>query len=199
VVSALASCAETDKTAFVKNEFYDYHGCNYSLACGVVSQHCSDAERLIIAEGDSLLHRLSINKLIELGNGTSSLLRDSSYINYKRSVIAIGSGAGISRYEYDTAHSGLLPSLSDNEVIIGESMQLWSFSGDALKRLRKILMEYKCAADQSETAVKHSGVHSINQLDARIRPVFSDCPDDWINLNTKQDLLKAERAQWLIK
>jgi len=180
---------------FVNNEHYNHHGCNYSLSCAPLT----DTEKLIIAEGDSLLCRESIAKLISAETEAASLIRSASYIDYSRSVIAVGNNEKITRYAYDTAHSGLVPQLSDSEIIIGESMQLWSFSGDSLKRLKELLSEYNRSAQQSETAFTHSGVYSINQLSAEIEPVFSDYPENWINLNTKQDLIKAEKVKWLVR
>ena len=111
----------------------------------------------------------------------------------------MGEKGKILRYEYDATHRGSLPVCSDRESVIGESMQLWSFSGQPLKQLIKQLREYKGEADRSEIPFVHSGVYSINRLKIQIEPVVSEHPDDWINLNTQQDLRKAGNVKWLIK
>jgi CTP:molybdopterin cytidylyltransferase MocA len=187
------------KINFVYNEFYDYHGCEYSLSCGVKCISGLSYNRLIIAEGDSLLSFASINNLINSSSEAASLVRSASYIDYKRSVIAIGTENMINRYEYDTGHKGVPPILSDCEKIIGESMQLWMFSGAVLQELTELLINYNHMANQSETPMRDSGLYSINRLGMDISPVFSDKPDEWINLNTKKDVKKAKEVLWLIK
>jgi choline kinase len=199
VMSALSKSAQPERISFINNQFYDYHGCNYSLSCSTDSEYMMNAQRLIIAEGDSLLHESSIAKLVNSKASRASLLRDSSFIDYTRSVIAIGKRKKITRFEYDTNHTGLPPVLSDNENLIGESMQLWSFTSDASAGLKKLLQEYKNLAEKSKTPLTHSGVYSINKLGVSILPVFADKPDEWINLNTEQDLKKAKEVLWLIK
>lgn len=142
---------------------------------------------------------MSVKKIINSNADGVSLLRDVSYIDYSRSVLAIGFNGKITRFGYNMEHLSVPPALEEGERVIGESMQLWSFSGNQWKRLKELLMEYKVTADQSSAAFTHSGVHSINELSAEIEPVYSDHPDLWINLNTQQDLMKAREAKWLIK
>ena len=204
VKDALKTIKESDRITYAENPYFDYHGCNYSLACASNNEKIISSHRLIIAEGDSLLNPTSMQKIINSDYHTSSLIRDTSYIDYTRSVTAVGENKKIMRYEYDTAHTGLPPDLKQNESIIGESMQLWSFSGNTLQHLLKLLQIYKDTALKSNTACLHSGVYSINQLgaqdnDLNIEPIESDVPDDWINLNTVDDLEKAKTVQWLLK
>ena len=198
VISTLSKSEQSKRISFINNPYYDYHGCNYSLSCSISSELVANAKRLVIAEGDSLLHESSISKLVNSTASQASLLRDSSFIDYTRSVIAIGKNGKITRFEYDKNHTGLPPTLSDNETLIGESMQLWSFTNDASTRLIKLLQEYKNSAEKSKTPLTHNGVYSINKLGADITPVFSDHPNDWINLNTQKDVIKAEKAKWLL-
>jgi hypothetical protein len=199
VIDALSEFADSGRVVFTENPQYERHGCNFSLACGINSEYVSSAEKLIIAEGDSLLRYESIKKLADIDSEAASLVRNVSYVDYFKSVVAIGTGGEISNYFYDTLHSGLPPEMPDGEEIIGESMQLWSFSGGVLAKLKQLLREYGDSADMSQTAFTHSGVYSINQLNAPIQAVFSDYPNDWINLNTQNDLKKAEETKWLIK
>ena len=199
VKAAMSEYNEAGKVTFVYNEFYNYHGCEYSLSCGVKSIDGLDYNRLIIAEGDSLLSSTSIKNLVTSSGDAASLVRSAAYIDYKRSVIAIGKENMISRFEYDTGHKGAPPILSDSEEIIGESMQLWMFSGSVFQKLKELLISYNHMANQSETPMRDSGLYSINRLGVDISPVFSDKPDEWINLNTKHDVKKAKEVLWLIK
>lgn len=199
VLAALEGMAYRDKIIVVNNPSYAWHGCNYSLACAMESDCVIHAGKVVIAEGDSLLHRESIQKLVRTETEAASLIRDASYVDYSKSVMAVGSWGKISRFEYDTAHRGQAPALGEGEAVIGESMQLWSFAGAALKRLKSLLSEYREMADKSTTAFTHSGVYSINQLSIELEPVVSDHQAQWINLNTQSDLRKAGEIKWIIK
>lgn len=199
VLAALEGLAYRDKIKFVNNPDYARHGCNYSLACALGSDFIVNAGRVVIAEGDSLLHRESIKKLVFSKAEAASLIREPSYVDYSRSVMAVGTCGKISRFEYDPAHSGRPPALEEGETVIGESMQLWSFAGAALEQLKKLLSEYREMADKSTAAFTHSGVYSINQLSIELEPVASDYQDQWINLNTQSDLRKAGEIKWIIK
>ena len=183
---------------FVKNDKYGFHGCNYSVACGV-SVIGSESDRAIIAEGDSLIHPESIKQIVECNEESAVLLRSPEYINPKRSVIAIGTCGKITRYAYDQSHEGNLFALGEGEEIIGESMQLWSFSGGALKELHALLLGYKKTADSSKTPKTESGIFSINKLQFPAMPVMSNKPNDWININTQHDLEKAKVLEWMQK
>lgn len=199
VLAALNGLACRDKITVVNNPVYAWHGCNYSLSCAMESDCVINAGKVVIAEGDSLLHRESIKKLVDTKADAASLIRDPSYVDYSRSVMAVGRYGKISRFEYDTAHCGRAPVLEEGETVIGESMQLWSFAGAPLERLKKLLSEYRKMADKSTAAFTHSGVYSINQLSAELEPVASDYQDQWINLNTQSDLRKAGEIKWIIK
>ena len=183
---------------FVRNEKYDFHGCNYSVACGVLAVS-EESNRLIIAEGDSLLHSLSIQQVVGSFAESAALVRSPNYVDHRRSVIAIGIDGKITRYAYDQNHAGKLPELSANESIIGESMQLWSFSGTHLKELRALLLEYKKTADSSMSPRTESGVYSINMLKTHATPIMSTLPNEWININTQNDLEKAKVLKWTLK
>ena len=153
---------------------------------------------MVIAEGDSLLHRASVQQLFLHKAQAASLVREKAYVDDKRSVIAIGHKHKILRYEYDTLHNGEIH-IGQNEEILGESMQLWSFSGKPLEMLKEELGAYKDMADQAEEPMLHSGVYSINQIKTELEPVFSRRPEEWINLNTQQDLRKAGLTEWIRK
>lgn len=199
VKKALFGYDRLDRIRFAENIYYDKHGCNYSLACGMMDDQTENADRVIIAEGDSLLSRRSIEQIVRKEEEAVSLVRDKGYADPARSVIAVGRAGKIFRYEYDTSHSGVMPKLAEGESVIGDSMQLWLFAGEALGRLRELLREYREEADRSGKPMLHSGVYSINMLGEEIEPVFSDEPNGWINLNTQEDLRKAGNTSWLIR
>lgn len=199
VRNALTDCAGSDRVSFVENPYYDRHGCNYSLACAVADGNTGQADRIVIAEGDSLLSRRSIAQLANTDADAASLVRPEKYVDPSRSVIAVGREGKILRYKYDAQHRGVMPKLSEGESVIGDSMQLWLFSGAMLVRLRELLGEYRREADSGGEPMLHSGVYSINMLGEKIEPVFSDEPDGWINLNTQADLRKAGNTSWLIR
>jgi len=191
---------------FVVNEHYNFHGCNYSVACGLLSLF-NAVDRVIIAEGDSLLHPNLISQVVESSKSkiAVALVRNPSYINPLRSVIAIGGeNEKITRYAYDQSHTGELPTLTENESILGESMQLWAFSKNALKELSEIFYSYKLEADNSNTAMLESGVYSINNISVSIpiETIIANEPiasNGWLNLNTLDDLRKAEEIKWVLK
>lgn len=199
VKKALSGYSKADRIRFVENIYYDRYGCNYSLACAMADGHTEKADRVIIAEGDSLLSRNSVKQIVCREEEAASLVRDKSYVDPARSVIAAGRAGKISRYEYDTSHRGMMPKLAEGECVIGESMQLWLFAGKALGKLRALLREYREEAEQCGKRMLHSGVYSINMLGKKIEPVFSDEPEKWINLNTEDDLRKAGNTSWIIK
>jgi len=198
VWAALADDMQSERIHFVVNPNYNWHGCNYSLACGVTNTLLRH-KRIVIAEGDSLLGEYAIEQLLHMNVPAASLLRDRSYIDYSRSVIAVGDEQGISAYQYDSTHTGIQPSWLGEQEILGESMQLWSFSGQALEQLKNFLNVYKTEAESGKSPFSHSGVHTINALGIPIQPVFAKYPEEWINLNTQEDLRRAERAKWLTK
>lgn len=199
VRDALSYYNESDRLFFAENKSYLRHGCNYSLACGMMDESVSGVERILIAEGDSLLDRRSIEQMVHTNSEAAVLVRPKRYVDPARSVTTVGRDNIILQYVYDTSHRGVFPELKRGENVIGESMQLWLFSGKALRRLRRLLKEYRMEADVTNTPMLHSGVHSINMLEEKTKPVFSEEPERWINLNTPDDLRKAGNASWLIK
>jgi len=182
---------------YVFNEYYGYHGCNYSVACGVLYA----AERfnnVVITEGDSLLHPDSFRQVGCSDTNAALLIRAESFIDPGRSVVAIGIEGQINRHYYNQEHTEVLPALTSNEFILGESMQLWSYSDEPLQQLYLNLKAYKEMADKSKTPLLESGVFSINMVDSPIVPVISSNPTLWINLNTQDDLVKAREQEWLL-
>ena len=200
VKEALSDYRGDSRVVLAHNPWYDKHGCNYSLSCGMEAvDNVAEADRVVIAEGDSLLHRESFLQLCQQKAEAASLVREKSYVDEKRSVVAVGHDQKILRYEYDVSHKGEIHICKEKEEILGESMQLWSFSKGALAVLREELKSYKRMAEEGQEAMLHSGVYSINRIGAEIEPVYSRRPEDWINLNTQQDLRKAGLTEWIRK
>lgn len=203
VQQALGDYEKAGIVEFVENSRFDWHGCNYSLACGMAGRYASAAERVLVAEGDSLLNRDSVCQIVDTASPAASLVRPASYIDFRRSVVAVGNSVGnsekILRYEYDKTHTGHSIACGNEMHIIGDSMQVWSFSDGPLERLKGLLVEYRREADEGDRPMTHSGIYSINMLETGIEPVFSEHPDDWINLNTQEDLRKAGNAKWLVR
>lgn len=194
---AVADMPQSASLKFILNDKYNFHGCNYSTACGVLAVSKKTSKVLII-EGDSLHHPESIQKIADTKESAASLIRSGDFIDPYRSVIAIGNNNKISRYFYDREHVGTLPSLHENENIIGECMLLQSFSGSALEELRMLFQSYKNIADKSKEPMSESGSYSIDMIKASIIPIMSKHPKCWINLNTQDDLKKAkEGLSWL--
>lgn len=199
VKEALKDFVHCGVVELAENPFYNKYGCNYSLSCAIQAPCIKECEKLIITEGDSLLHSDSIFQIVREETDAASLVRSPEYVDPTRSVIAMGIEGKINRYEYDTTHSGRLTLAKNGEEIIGESMQMWKFAGDTLRQLKKELEEYALRAQKGEESMLHSGVYSINRLNLNIKPVFSEKPDEWINLNTQDDLRRAENAKWLTR
>ena len=198
IKNALEDLVFSSDIHFVKNDMYNFHGCNYSVACGMAAI-IKESKKVIIAEGDSLIHPTSIEQLVSCNEESAVLVRSPEYIDPKRSVVAIGTSHKVTRYAYDQNHIGNFPVLTERERIIGESMQLWSFSGEVLNELCDLLKEYKETAEKSKVPKSESGVYSINKLQTPAMPVMSNLPKEWININTKHDLEKAKVLKWIQK
>jgi GTP:adenosylcobinamide-phosphate guanylyltransferase len=199
VKKALLGNERRDCIEFINNPQFGFHGCNYSLSCAMQSMSVINASELIIAEGDSLLYDADVTKFVRQRHRASSLVRDISYIDYSRSVIAVGRNKNINRYVYSQTHTKDIPALYEGEQLIGESMQLWMFCGDTLDKLKRLLLRYKAYADSGGQARTDTGVSSINRLCCKITPINADYPQEWINLNTKVDSEKARNVKWLLK
>lgn len=199
VRKALAPLRGSADITYVNNSLFAVHGCNYSLACAAAAGAFNGVKRLLIAEGDSLLPPETIHLLARAQDENAVLLRPSSFIIPSRSVIAIGRKGKVRRFAYDPEHENAftVAALAPDEEVLGESMQLWTFSGGALADLTELLCRYAVAAERGGKPVLDSGVYSINKTGASLSPVFATAPEEWINLNTEQDRQKAEMCAWL--
>lgn len=181
----------------VHNNNYEVYGCNYSLSCAVTSKKVNDAERIIIVEGDSLHSKELLSKVVESPLEASVLLRDKTFVDEKRSVVALGTDHKVKKFVYDMSHAGKLNYNSEEDQVIGESMQVWSFRGDSLKRLLATLKEYYEWTPEADSEKMHSGVHSINKAQLTMEPIWAKYPEEWINMNTQEDYRKAGQTEWI--
>lgn len=183
---------------FAHNPLFDFHGCNYSLACAADDPRADGASRLLVAEGDSLLPVGSIRQMCDTGDRTSILLRAPSHILPQKSVVAIGEGGKVRRFAYDVYHKDALrgANLQMGEQVLGESMQLWSLAGAAKQKLLAHLRQYANRAARNSGPMTDSGVYSINASHLILQAVYAKIPEEWVNLNTRQDVQKLEESPW---
>ncbi len=182
---------------FIMNDKYDYHGCEYSIACAW--EAILPYETVYITEGDMLLDSEDVRVLVESGCESGVLIRDVSYIDPKKSVVACaGQDGKIRRFAYDDTHQSVLDCMPKGMKAAGDSLQMWKFGGSALNRLREAYAEYYFVARKAKQPMKENGLVYINQVCGQhpIEPVSakgSRC----INLNTAADIEMARGASWL--
>lgn len=182
---------------FVRNNLYNYHGCEYSLSCAAKEFHKYNS--VYVTEGDLLLGKEYVSDIVKDNHNSSILIRSKDYIDPTRSVVAVSNSAiFINKFVYDINHRNVYDLISKDETVIGESVQLWKFSRGSLKLLTSRLLEYHDMANESATQVTHSGLYSINKIikDDPMYPIKID-GKHWLNLNTVQDVIKAKSLKWL--
>lgn len=186
--------------AFVDNPLYATTGCNYSLACAIKGGLPDDIERVVVVEGDSLLPGESVEQIVRAESDSGVLIRDASFINPTRSVVALGRENKVLRFAYDPAHLDVFAADGprNGEIVLGESMQIWSFGGPALAVLKRIMLPYiENPATSLRPFLDHTLLSSIDDAGAAMRPVYALRPNEWINMNTRLDVEKAATAIWL--
>ncbi len=77
--AARPAVSEGINVTFVNNPKHDYHGCNYSLVCAMRFADLAENSRVIIAEGDSILHIYNIRAMLDATPSAASLVRRPSY------------------------------------------------------------------------------------------------------------------------
>lgn len=182
---------------FVHNKKYNYHGCEYSLACA--AREFRKYRSVYITEGDLLLDKKYVEQIVKDNHNSSVLIRPSSFIDETRSVLAVTTNdLFITRFVYDPNHNNVYEGVSERERVLGESVQLWKFARASVDTLSERLIEYKDMADASQCKVKHSGLYSINKeiKHNQMYPIKID-GIHWINLNTYNDVLEARKAPWI--
>ncbi len=186
------------RCTFVQNDKYDYHGCEYSIACA--AEKLMDYDTVFITEGDLLLHPQYIEKIVDRTAGSAVLLRGASQIVKSKSVVAVGDDLSyVNGFVYDPSHQDVMRLVPGGKKVIGESLQLWRFSGEDKKELAERLELYKRKADSSARACTGSGLVTINQViegKQVMVPVFVE-GSDWLNINTADDVEIAKQLPWL--
>lgn len=185
---------------FVANPLYATTGCNYSLSCAAGAGELGGVDRVIVVEGDSLLPAESLGQVVRAEDRTAVLVRPVSFVNPARSVVAMGRDGKVLRFAYDSQHRDVFAfdGPRAGEEVLGESMQIWSFAGAAVEVLEKTLLGYFVDPAASILPfIDQSLLQAIDQAGVPMRPVQADRPEDWINMNTRRDVEKAEKSPWL--
>jgi choline kinase len=158
---------------------------------------------LYIAEGDSIIDPICISKLVSNNDESSVILRPVNNIT-NRSVVAVSRKRMVDNkvtgFIYDQEHKDVLSKIPDGCKAIGESMQIWKFTGNLTKALLDYLRYYKCLSSYATHKMEESGVYSINKIisDNPMSPVMVK-GDNWINLNTPEDYNNLEGTEWIRK
>ncbi|HOD39588.1 MAG TPA: NTP transferase domain-containing protein [Candidatus Wallbacteria bacterium] len=186
------------KTAvkLVENDFYNYHGCEYSMALS--APHLKNADSAVIVEADLLMPAQYFARVIGSPHENCVLLRNCE-LNPARSVAACGRGGSVRHFAYDENHIDVFKYIEPGEDVIGESMQMWKFGGAALKHLIEMFEDYlyNIIGEKPDT---RNGLFSINRAAAKfpLSPVIIESAE-WINLNTLEDVAKGRNASWIKK
>ena len=138
--------------------------------------------------------------LVRKQSDGACLIRGMEYIDPERSVAACSANndGKIIRFVYDDGHHSLFDKVPEGFHPIGDSMQMWKFSGDGLKRLCNGYTDYYFTWKESKQPSHENGLKYINMVCSEfpMDPVVvkgSHC----INLNTEVDVELAKRVDWL--
>ncbi|GAA0082215.1 MULTISPECIES: phosphocholine cytidylyltransferase family protein [Clostridium] len=178
---------------YIYNKYYNHHGCEYSLALSAPA--LEDADKVLITEGDLLMPVEYYKTFTDDKSENAVAIRDIE-INPKRSVVAIGKNDLVEKFIYDREHIDVFRFIEDKNMVLGESMQLWKFEGACKKLLVNLL--HKFTDTISAEANIENGLYSINLAlkTYKLKPVLIT-GDNWINLNTVEDVMKGRRELWL--
>lgn len=182
------------KVTYVYNQYYNYHGCEYSLA--VSAKAIEEADKIVITEGDLLMPVEYYKEFIQNKYENAVAIRNAE-INPQRSVVAIGEKL-VEKFVYDKEHIDVFKFIDNKKMIIGESMQLWKFGGECKNELVKLLKKFQESI--SCTPNLENGLYSINLLlqKYQLNPILIQ-GNNWINLNTIEDVQKGRSEIWLKK
>lgn len=188
---------------FINNDYYKFHGCEASVALAL-SSHITDYDTVYLTEGDLLLHPEYIKSIIDSDKSqyqSSVLIRSSDNIAETRSVVAVDNqGTGlVSRFVYDPDHTSTSRLINKDESVIGESLQLWRFSGESLSALKLYTQEYMDDIITSLEPRLESGIYSINKVIKEIESMYPVKVEgtDWLNLNTIEDINIGRLLEWV--
>lgn len=201
VRAALEPLRDSIDICFVDNAHYASSGCNYSLALALAAGCGDDIDQVVVVEGDSLHCREAIIQMVHAPSA-AVLLRDSSYINRTRSFIAVGHDDSVLRFAYDARHKDVLSAVvcRAGETVLGESMDVWTFGGKGLSILKGWYLPYaKDVKSSRGPFFRDEFLTALDVAGVPMRPVFAKRPDEWINMNTSQDIEKAAGADWLVE
>lgn len=197
IINSLNYMAENIKIEYIYNQYYDFHGCEYSLSCCYNLINFYD--EVFVTEGDLLLDNKNIREIINTKYESGVLVRSKENIDRYRSVVAIGDCEEniIMEFVYDQEHRDVYVFIENKDKIIGESCQVWKLSGKSLQSLQKNLETYFNSCSNGKKRLE-SGLYSINKTvsDNPMKPVFM-VNNNWLNINTYEDVLKGRGLKWL--
>jgi len=181
------------KIDYVKNDLYSHHGCEYSLA--LAAEAIGTANTVLITEADLLMPVENYGALLSADSDNAILIRRYG-IDPKRSVVALGDNNMVSSFAYDEEHVDVFKFIPDRSMVIGESLQIWKFSGAGAKLLSKNYISFREGLGEEPDMC--CGLLSINRTVASypLLPVEAPFPE-WINLNTPDDIERGRSARWL--
>lgn len=204
VISSVNEClSDSDvkgvNIEFIYNKFYADYGCEYSLSQVSRSDLFEDpdfewTEDLTIVEGDLIISDSNLLKVMENGD-TCVLCRSGKFLS-KRSVAISGEGV-VKRFLYDQSHK---TDFHKYKGKLKDSMQVWRFVGPLdVKRILDLLKDYEKGCTEGSYDPGASGLFSINRFceDHKMEMLLSGRPEEWMNLNTKQDLKEFNNKEWI--
>lgn len=180
---------------FIYNGKYDTRGCEYSLSLCAPAIN-PDNEDLIVVEGDLVTTTENLKRIFD-HKGTSVLTRPREFLGRKSvAVLCNDESTRVIRFIYDQLHVFDMKTLSEIRpcLRVYDSFQVWKFSsGEDLRDFKFLLEKYRADSDYGCKDQEYqfaSGLLSINEFigSRRIEPLSTAFPEDWINLNSEEDL-----------
>lgn len=184
-----------DKSAnvtYIYNNFWEDYGSGYSLSTAWST--IQEDEPLYVVEGDSVFSRDNLS-LISSCQNSSCLVRSKSYLS-NRSVAVLTNSDRVSAFVYDSTHSVDFSELSETNLEVYDSMQLWKVSPSDTKLFKTILerIDRNYNEGGSSGFKDQTNLVPFNRM-INLTPmnfVETNDPEGWVNLNTKEDIKKAK-------
>lgn len=160
---------------FINNDLWDRASQDASISVSLNSIDTEDD--LLILEGDSYYDLQNLKVLIHSSGDYCVLTR--RYNEMSKSPVILNNG----KFEYDPTHRKVPNKLSV------ESMQAWKISN-------KVIDKFKRSYQIRDCTTSESGIIGLNAACDNWTPVPADNPDNWINVNTVEDLRRASEVDW---
>lgn len=160
---------------FIKNDLWDRASQDVSIS--VALNYIDTEDDLLILEGDSYYDLQNLRILTHSSGDYCVLTR--RYNETSKSPVILSNG----KFEYDPTHHKVPNKLSV------ESMQAWKISN-------KVIDKFKRSYQVRDCTTSESGIIGLNAACNNWTPVHADHPDNWINVNTIEDLRIASDVDW---